>query len=427
MPLKIIKTEPRLARIVIISSVLICFVACWFFIKWNFANTIASRLDTTRPESRVVADWLIRSSPDDPQTHYGAALVFQKTFDSADLTRSLAEYEIATALSPHNYVMWLALGKARNLNGDTDGAIAAFAKALDLAPNYAAVQWVYGNSLVRQGRTDEGLAMIAKAAASDPQYAGAAIPIAMQIFDGDIEKVRHGLGDTDNTNAALASLLASQDRFDEAVDAWSRIGNLLETQRQQGQTLVAQLAAAHRYRLAESVMSDLTGPDAEMPVVGQIANGGFENGVKLRDAKLFEWQIAEGAQPQIGLAEGQAHSGKYNLWLLFNSFESSAFRSVTQTVAVEPGAEYEFEVFYRSDVKTPAVLRWEIANAETTFPIISTQPMEPAGDWTPLDVRFTVPADTDGIIIRLAREGCAGPTCPMNGKLSLDDLTLRRL
>jgi tetratricopeptide (TPR) repeat protein len=427
LPLKIIKTQPTVARIVLISVVVLCLAACWFFIKWNFANLIASRLDTTRPESRIVADWLTQTSPDDPQTHYGAALVFEKTLDAADLSRSLAEYEAATALSPNNYLMWLALGKARNLNGDPDGALAAFGRALELAPNYAAVQWVYGNSLVRQGRTDEGFALIAKASASDPQYAPAAVTIAMQIFDGDITKVRQGLGDTDQTNAALASMLASQERFDDAVDMWSKIGSRQQSQRRLGETLAGTLAAAHKYRLATRVMADLLDENSEKPTAGQISNGGFENGVKLRDAKLFEWQIAEGAQPQIGLSEGQAHSGKHNLWLLFNSFESSAFRSIAQTVAVEPGAEYEFEVFYRSDVKTTAALKWEIANAVSTFPIAATQPMTPAGEWTPLRVRFTAPPDTDGVIIRLARDGCGGPSCPMSGKLTLDDLSLRRL
>jgi hypothetical protein len=249
----------------------------------------------------------------------------------------------------------------------------------------------------------------------------------MQIFDGDITKVRQGLGDTDQTNAALASMLASQERFDDAVDMWSKIGSRQQSQRRLGETLAGTLAAAHKYRLATRVMADLLDENSEKPTAGQISNGGFENGVKLRDAKLFEWQIAEGAQPQIGLSEGQAHSGKYNLWLLFNSFESSAFRSIAQTIAVEPGAEYEFEVFYRSDVKTTAALKWEIANAVSTFPIAATQPMTAAGDWTPLRVRFTAPSDTDGVIIRLARDGCGGPSCPMSGKLTLDDLSLRRL
>ena len=39
------------------------------------------------------------------------------------------------------------------------------------------------------------------------------------------------------------------------------------------------------------------------------SNGDFEAPVKLRDAKLFEWQIGAGADPQAGLSEGQPHGG----------------------------------------------------------------------------------------------------------------------
>ena len=112
---------------------------------------------------------------------------------------------------------------------------------------------------------------------------------------------------------------------------------------------------------------------------------------------------------------------------MFHTFETAAFRSVSQTAAVVPGAEYQLELHYRSDVKTSASLRWEIVDAMTTVPIASTPPMTPAADWTVLNVRFTVPADSDGIIIRLVREGCSGPSCPVNGNLSVDDISIRRL
>ena len=111
---------------------------------------------------------------------------------------------------------------------------------------------------------------------------------------------------------------------------------------------------------------------------------------------------------------------------MFNTFTTAAFRDVSQTVAVVPGAEYEFEVFYRSDLKTPASLKWEVTDATTTQPIAGTPYIVPVAEWTSLKARFTVPAGTDGVIIRLAREGCAGPACQMNGKLSFDDLSLRR-
>jgi Tfp pilus assembly protein PilF len=417
-----------MGRAVLITAALLCVITGWFFVKWNFANAVSSRLDTKHAEFKPVADWLTTMAPSDPQTHLTAARIYQRTFDTDDLTRSVNEYEMAASLSPYNYLAWADLGKARGLNGDPDDAQAAYARALQLAPNYAAVQWVYGNSLVRQGRTDEGFALIEKAAVSNPEYSQPAVTTALQVFDHDIAAVLRSLADTNATNAALAAALASEMHFDESFAAWSRLPDIEKIIKYKalGDKLIERFSAARKFQLAAGVAAGIR-VESERPVIGQVSNGGFESGVKMRNAGLFEWQIADGVQPQIGLSETQPHGGKYSLLITFNSFEAAAFRDVSQTVAVVPGAEYELSAFYRSDVKTLASLKLEILNALTSTPITSTPPATPSSDWLPLQVKFAVPADTDGVVIRLIREGCAGPSCPTNGSLALDDISLRRL
>jgi hypothetical protein len=115
------------------------------------------------------------------------------------------------------------------------------------------------------------------------------------------------------------------------------------------------------------------------------------------------------------------------LFILFNTFDTAAFRSISQTVPVEPGATYELEVFYRSDIKTTATLKWEIGEGITAGTLAATAPLNAAADWTPATVRFTVPVTSEAVIIRFAREGCSGPTCPVSGRISFDDLSLKRL
>jgi len=428
LSLKIIKFERRLGRVILLAAAVVCLVTAWSFIKWNFANTIAARMNAGSPGAARIADWLTAVAPGDPQTHLTAALVYEKTFDANDMERSLSEYETAAALSPFDYLRWLDVGKARGLNGDDEGSRQAYARAAELAPNYASVEWAYGNSLIRSGDLTGGFSLIAKAAAGNADFSKPAVTTALQIFDGNAGQVREALGDTDTINAALAATFVSGKRFEDALQAWSKLSPDAKADKFHplGSRLIDQMADGKQFRAAARIAVDLRPNEAERPVVGQVLNGGFEDGVKLRNAPLFEWQIATGDQPQIGLAEGQTHSGRYSLFILFNTFSTAAYRDVSQTIAVEPGAEYELEVFYRSDLKTPSLLKWEVVDAATTQPISGTPYIVPAADWTPLKAKFTVPAVTDGVTIRLTREGCGGPACQMNGKLSFDDISLKR-
>jgi hypothetical protein len=430
LSLKIVKIEPRLAaNIVLVAMAVACVVAAWFFSKWNFANTIAARMDISEPGADRLSDWLIQAAPGDPQTHLTAALIHGRTLDPMGLARSLEEYEASAAMSPNDYFRWLDLGRARGLSGDADGARDAYARAMELAPNYSAVQWAYGNALIRAGSLDEGFSLLSKAARSNVDYAGSAVATALQVYDGDVVAVRRVLGDVAGTNAALAATMASQNRFDEAVETWMSIPASVRVEKFKplALSLIDRMIIAKVFRPAALIAADLQPHEGEKPVIGQVGNGSFESGIKLRNAGLFEWRIAEGGQPQIGLVEGQAHGGRYSLFVLFNTFATADFRDISQTVAVEPAAEYELEMFFKSDLKTPAALKWQIVDATTMQPITSTPYLVPAPDWTALSARFTIPAGSDGVVIRLIRDGCTGPACQMNGKLSFDDISLKRL
>lgn len=400
----------------------------WLFARWSFANAVASRIDRNRPESKLVIDSLIALGPSDPQTHHAAAAIFERTFDPGDLERSLKEYETAAALAPNNYQMWMNLGRARSLNGDDAGAERAFVRALELAPNYSAVQWTYGNFLIRQGRNDEGFALAAKAAAVNPEFARNAVGLALQIFEGDTQKVMGALGDFEAVTAALTLVLSSQDLLPEAVTAWMRLPEARGVRhRKLGEDLVAKLTSGKMFRLAASVSADLTEPTAAKPEIGRLVNGGFEEGMKARGASIFDWQLSDGNEPQVGLSDTHKRQGAYGLVMIFNTVDASPLRSFSQTVPVEPGAAYEFEGFYRNELKTTASIKLEAADAATGSVIASSSPFQLAGDWTTIRFSFTVPASSDGIVIRLAREGCAGPSCRITGRLAFDDLSIRRV
>ncbi len=184
------------------------------------------------------------------------------------------------------------------------------------------------------------------------------------------------------------------------------------------------MIAAKNFRSAAQISADLG--IVEGAAIGKVANGGFESAVKPEGAASFDWQISAGLEPQIVLTPGQKHGGNQSLALVFNSNTGSELRSISQVIAVEPGGTYEFEIYFKSDLRTRGTFKWEVADAGDGKLIASTGPIPANAEWTRIGVRFSVPASTDGIVVRLVRDPC-GQVCPIAGNLWFDDAALVRI
>jgi hypothetical protein len=296
-----------------------------------------------------------------------------------------------------------------------------------LAPNYSVVHWTLGNALVREGKLDEGFAEIGRAIESDANYAAPAVAIAYSLYEGNLSQIRSVIGESPNAKGSLALALAKAKRYDEAVEIWNSIqaapaGDSLSVMRK---SLSNELLSAKKFVLTESL--DKTENDEGGSVPGQIYDGGFEQGIKVDNASVFEWQITPGTQPQVVRNTRQPHSGATSLVLLFNSNDGNGLRQLSQTIAVRPGGKYSFQGFYHSDLKSAEPLVWQIVNASNNLVVVELSLKEPVADWTPFSISFAVPADTDGIVVRLTRASCGSSICPINGSVSLDDLSLSPL
>ncbi|HEX8637700.1 MAG TPA: carbohydrate binding domain-containing protein, partial [Pyrinomonadaceae bacterium] len=338
----------------------------------------------------------------------------------------LAEYEKATALSPHNYLFWLALGKARERAGEPEAAEKALRRAAALAPNYGHVRWTLGNILVRQGKTEEGFGEIRAAAESDASFMAPAIASAWQIFDGDIAAVKKAIGDSMQTNAALAVFLTKQKRFDESLAAWNALPAEAKTTafKQNGEELYSQMIANKKYRFAAELYPQIFPSAAQSFALGKIDNGSFERDVKMREAAAFEWQIAEGSQPQIILDNQQKRGGERSLLFVYSTPDGKNLRGVSQIVAVEAAKKYRFSVFYKSDLKTAATLRWEIADAADGKVLAISGAVAEKADWTNLSMEFSTGGTPEAVVVRLVRGECKSAVCPISGKIWFDDLEL---
>lgn len=420
MAIKAVKIETLPEKIALFAAGIVCLAVAIFFIRWCAGNAIASHADSTE-----VANLALSFAPSDPQSHYTSAVLRERVFQPEDLAAAVAEYEQAAALSPNDYRTWLALGRARERdNGDSAGAELALRKALELAPNYSEVKWFLGNVLLRRGKTDEAFSLIRQAAESDARYVNPAVSTAWQIFGGDLQQMKNYLGTSAAVSAVLVSRLAREKQFDEAVKIWNSVPP--EDRRtiyaENSGVLYSQLLENKKYRDAVQVLSqlDLAGNFK----VGEISNGDFEKDIKTTNANIFEWQVQDGGQPQIGIDNAQKHNGERSLVVVFNSATGHAFRDIGQTVAVEPGEKYNLQLFYKSDLKTSATLRWEIVDLTDGRVLATTPAIAASTDWTNLNAEFIASEKTEAIVIRLARETCKSTLCPISGRVWFDDLKL---
>ncbi|MDI1242942.1 MAG: tetratricopeptide repeat protein [bacterium] len=410
-------------RHVVFGATAVTFaVGCFFAVSWAFAHTLASNSDAIQ-----ASEFAATLSPGDPRARFRYAFDLEKTFDPEAITRSLKEYETAVAASPHNFSYWLGLGQARERAGDRPAAEAAYRRALELAPNYARTKWALGNNLVRQGRTDEGVQLIRGAVDQDPAFAAPAVVAAMQAFDGDVLRATEILGPSPIARAELAKYLVNAGRFDEGVAVWTSaqfdmsIAKIQET----GIAIRGKLVEAKRFHDAAQITGSIQPDESKRPAVGAMTNGGFETWVASQNADFFDWQIGQ-PYPIYGLSESQPKEGRYSLLVRFTSASKLEMATISRTVALEPDTSYQLSFAYRSDLTSRAEFRWEVLSAADSTRIAIGEPLANKSDWAEVGIRFSVPANCDGITIRLVREKCDSAACTVSGNLWFDDFRLNR-
>ncbi len=413
------KMPGRLLTIAIGAMLLLGF---GFSIKWFFGNSISSqaqRLD--------VAQYGESLAPHDPQSHYILGLIYEKSFLPEDQPKSLEEFELAIAESPFDFRLWLSLGRARERNGDVDGAFVALNRARQLAPGNAQVLWAYGNVLLRQGKRQEAFVQMRLAVAADPKYASAAANTAWQIFGGDLSLVRKTIGNSPSVNAALAVFLAGNKQYDEAFAIWKTLpddqvrGDL----RENSESLQNSLMKANLFVAALTIQSKLENPDEQVFKVGEVANGGFEESVKTDGAAIFEWQIAQGSQPRISVDNSVKHSGAHSLVFSFSSTKQDEFRSVKQTVALQGGSSHSLDFFYKSELSSDSTLKIEVVDATGASGVLGSSPrLDKQTDWQKVSINFELPTNSQGVEIRFIRDGCTSAVCPLKGKIWFDDFKM---
>ncbi len=416
-------------RWLLLLPALLAILSTWFAVRWYVGNTVAEYAPGVTEGGIDLASMAVRWAPGDPLTHWRLGKLDEKSFSADYLAAAVSEYQDAVARSPNDYRYWTELGLALESAGDRDGSEKALRRAVDLAPAYSHPRWYFGNLLLREGKFDEAFEQLGRAAEADDQMRPQVFDLAMRVFDGDIDQVAKVMRASPAVRLQFAIYLVTIQRFSDALRMWSAISAAdRRAQPALSRQMVQSLTQAKQFRAVLSVMREVQA-DQNPFVADQIWNGGFESPTAPASADTFGWVINSRPTAQI-TSDTNAHNGHGSLRIVFKASSALNNIDVSQTIAVDPGTQYRFECYARTEgLITAGTPMLTIVDAVDGQVLATSKPL-PTGtnDWARVTFDFTTNPKHDGITIRLGRAACSETEiCPIFGSVWYDDFNLQHL
>jgi tetratricopeptide (TPR) repeat protein len=422
--------NPAGLRWVLILPALLALTGAWFAIRWYVGNTIAEYTSTPDADGIEMARLATRWSPADALTHWRLAFLQEKNFSAENLTAAVREYQLAVQVEPYDFRYWLELGRALEAAGDNEHGEKALRRAVELAPAYSYPRWQYGNLLLRQGRVDEAFAELSRAAEADPQMEAPVFGLAAQIFGGDIDKIGRALPSA-SLQLHFALSLISSGKPDQALQLVNTVSaSDRKSESESVNDLIKAFMQGHHYRAALSLLRDEQPDASQLPAPEKIWNGGFELPLAYHDERPFHWMINSSSQAQVAADNVRPHGGRNSLRVIFKSSNKLESIPISQTVIVEPDAQYQLQFYQRTEGLVTASVPVLLVNDSLGKPLASSPPLAAGtSDWHPVTLNFKTRPGEEGVLITFYRNPCIDkdPICPIFGNIWYDDFNLQRI
>jgi tetratricopeptide (TPR) repeat protein len=388
----------------------------------GYAALLTARAASTNNVGAAEAAVGLSPGNADAQLILGALL---EAYD--DRPAAMTHYQTAIALRPDDYVLWLQLARAQELEGDSPAAVGSARIAVNLAPVYAQPHWQLGNILVRAGQNDEGFKELRLAGGSDPNLLPAIVDLAWQVSGGDVEFVKQVIAPAKPAEyLALGTYLEKRDKVAEAIAMFAAAGRTAEAVGARRQYL-AELITAKKFREAYQLWI-MAHDSSAGSTPGVLVDPGFERESDL-DEPGFGWRTTNPARSlTLSLDNTNAKEGRMSLRVDFNGSTDAGAPVISQIVLVEPKTHYQLGLAFRTEGLLsgglPNVLVIDlndnkVSGQTTEFP-------QTTDGWRDAMIDFTTGESTTAIQIALQRQPCSTSPCPIFGQLWLDNFFLQK-
>lgn len=433
MPGELVHVDVRnpLVRIVLILLLLAAVVWSYFAVRWYIGNTLAEYFNPA-PTDFKVANMAVEFAPKDPLTHWRLAQVSQKLLPLDQQARAIAEYERAVSLSPNDYRFWMALGTAHEQIGDSAKGEQALKRAVALAPSYAYPRWYLGNLLLRSGRYEEAFKELRFAAEADADLEPQQFNFLWAIYSDNIDALKKAMGEGSERRARFALYLLNRQRHDDGLRVWDSLtGDEKKTNREIGNSMIANLLIVRRYHDAMKVWNDIATNERYRAELGHIFDGSFEDAINYGPEMVFAWQVKGAPQLEIGIDPTKSNRGARSLRLVFQVRSNLKSLDISQLVPVTTNSEYDFEYYFTTDkLESGSAPMVQVIDAYSAQLLASSE-QAPSGStpWTRVGLSFKTSEKTEAVMLKVVRQKCSDeetPICPIFGSIWYDDFSIKR-
>lgn len=366
------------------------------------------------------ANAAVNLSPSSPDTHLVRGTILEAR---NDLPGAAAEYHAAALARPDQCVLWLSLARVRELNGDTEGAVAAARQAVPLAPYYAQPHWQLGNILLRAGQNDEGFKELRLAAISNPTLMPGVIDLAWRLSGGNAQFIAQAIRpETPEDYQLLGQYLRHLGDLNAALYIYNAsAGRAPELERRAN---IAALIMARRFGEAYALWV----PGRHGSTAGVMIDSGFEEEGDLQEPG-FGWRTVDKVQGfRLSLDTTNPKQGRSSLKVDFNGNSDPASPVISQLVLVEPRTHYQLRFAARTEGIVSGGLPLVVAIDSASNNVLGQSPELPqaSNGWHDYAFDFDSGDSATAVQIGLQRQSCSGPACPIFGRVWLDSVWLQK-
>jgi len=344
-------------------------------------------------------------------------------FVAASPQSALDNYLAATRINPHQARYWFDLAAAYQVAGNPVGQREALEHALQAEPTAPDVAWEAANFFLVEGDIDRALREFRVVIENDSSLAPIALHTSWRVRPDADALLRDIVPHRTDTLIPFLSLLQGKQETESAIKVWNQL--IQVHQKFETRYLfdyVRYLVQAHRPDAAAAAWEQASGvlglPAYLSTLDNLIVNGNFSLDV-LNGG--FDWTYQTQPGVRLLLDPGDFREGQRSLSITFEG-PGISDAGIRQWILVRGATAYDFTAYYKCSTFEgqggPQIVLRDFYTGEAVF---TSDPLNGADFWKAVHSRFTTPASTTLLVLKIERIPAGSP---IRGKLWLDGFQL---